>query len=65
MDLTYGLAWMFDFVLSLSAMTALINPVMSIDWIGNFGEVDFDMLKSIKFGNLVDLLSGLRRFDRV
>ena len=28
-------------------------------------KVDFDMLKSMGFGNLVGLLSSLRRFDRV
>ena len=38
---------------------------MSIDWIGSFWGVAFDMLKSMKFGNLVDLLSSSRRFDRV
>ena len=45
--------------------TPLITQVMSIDEIGNFWEVDFDMLKSMEFGNLVDLLSSSRRFDRV
>ena len=38
---------------------------MSIDWIGSFWEVDFDMLKSMEFWNLVGLLSSLRGFDRV
>ena len=40
----------FDFVLPLGVIT----PVM------NTGEVDFDMLKSMEFGNLVDLLQSLR-----
>ena len=55
----------FDFVLSLGVMNPLITPVMSIDWMGSIWEVDFDMLKNMDFGNLVDLLSSLRRFDRV
>ena len=38
---------------------------LSIDWISRFCEVDFDMLKSMEFGNLVVLLSSLRQFDRV
>ena len=37
----------------------------SIDSIGSFWGVDFDVLKRIKFGNLVDILSSSRRFDRV
>ena len=46
-------------------MTPLITTVMSIDRIGIFWEVDFDVLKSIEFGNLVGLLSSSRQFDRV
>ena len=38
---------------------------MSIDWIGSLWGVGFNMLKSIKFGNLVALLLSLRRFDVV
>ena len=45
----------FDFVLPLGVIT----PVM------NTGEVDFDMLKSMEFGNLVDLLQSSRCFDRL
>ena len=46
-------------------MTLLVTPVINIDWIGNFWEVDLDMLKSLEFGNLVGLLTSSRRFDRV
>ena len=38
---------------------------MSIDWIGNLWGVGFNMVKSMKFGNLVALLLSLRRFDVV
>ena len=53
-----------DFVLSLNPTTLLITPVISIDWIGSFCEVGVDMLKSIKFGILVDFLSSSRQLDK-
>ena len=65
MDLTFRLASGFDFVLSSSVKSPLITPVMSIDSIGSFWEVDFDMLKSIESKNLVDPLSSSRGFYRV
>ena len=46
-------------------MTPLITPFLGIDSIGRFWEVDFDVLKSMEFGNLAGLLSSLRRFDTV
>ena len=42
MDLNFWLASGSDFVLSLRVAATLITPVMGIDWIGNFLEVDFD-----------------------
>ena len=51
-------------VLSLGVTTPLRTPVMSIDGIGHFWKVDFDMLKSMEFGNSVGLLSASTRFDR-
>ena len=46
-DPTFWLARAFDFVWSLGVTTQLINPVMSIDSIGSFWGVSFDMLKSM------------------
>ena len=65
MDLTFWLARGFDFVFPLGVTTPLVTPVMSFDWIGSFWEIDFDMLKSMGFGNLAGLLSSSRWFDRV
>ena len=42
-----------------------ITPVTSNDWIGSFWKDDFDMLKSIEFGNVVNPLLSSRGFDRV
>ena len=38
---------------------------MSIDQIGSFWEVDFDILKSMEFGDLVGFPSNSRQLDRV
>ena len=65
MNLSFWFARGFDFVLSLDVTIPLLTQVMRIDWIGSFWEVEFDMLKSMKFGNLVGLFSSSKRFDRV
>ena len=64
-DLTFWLAGVFDFALSLGVTTWIITTVVSTEWNDILGGVDFDILKSWKFENLVYLLSSLRWFDRV
>ena len=63
MDLTVLLERGFDFVLSLHVSTQLISPVMITDGIGSFWEIGFDMVKNMKFWDLVNRLSSLKQFD--
>ena len=49
----------FEFVLCLGVTTPLIVPFMGIIWVVSFGNVCFDMLKSIEFCGLVRLFSSL------
>ena len=65
MDLTVLLERGFDFVLPLHVSTQLISPVMIIDGIGSFWEIGFDMVKNMKFWDLVNCLSSLKQFDEV
>ena len=51
---------MFVKILSLANGVLRLTPHLT-----KLQSVDFDILKSMEFGNLVDLLSSSRRFDRV
>ena len=62
--LTFCLARGFAFVLSLGVTTPLITPVRCISYLGCFGKVWFDMLKSIEFGICSGFFSSLRHSDR-
>ena len=55
----------FDLFLSLSVTTPVITPIMGISSPCIFGKVCFDMLKSIRFGDLAKLFSSSRRCYRV
>ena len=58
-DLNFSLTRGFDFVF-LVVTAPLITTVMSIDEIGSLWGVGFDMLKSMKFWDLVDHISSSR-----
>ena len=52
-------------LLPLDTTTSLVTPILSIGWLGSFGEICFtNFLKSTWIGNLVRLFSSSRQSDR-